>query len=122
MKTIYKSDNGRYFDTKKECVDYEISYYKLKMLSANSSYLHYKRITHKACCQNYEKILKQSFKDTKGMFNSVSNTKARKLYWELRNKYKKDMLRSVEYLKELKGKIKMTKQMMKECIDIKEPV
>lgn len=122
MKTIYKSDNGNEFETERECVDYEISYYRLKIISANNSYLYYKRITHKKYCSDYEKIIKQTFKDTKTLFGEISNTEARKLYWDLRKKYKRKMIVSIAYLKEIKKEIKKHREMMREYIDIKELV
>lgn len=126
MRIVYKSEtpNELVFDSLKDCLLHEKSYYIAQMYKCYCRYIDYKKLTHRKKFDDYLTFKKKSFLDFENNQNPISNTKKRKYYWQERLLRKAALKESENKLlalkKEWHGYIKLEKKTRAQLANILE--
>lgn len=118
MTIVFKAKDGRIFDRKESCLNYELRIQEDSLINKQNRYYNY-RNNHRCIFSRYLKIKNKTYKDVSD--KTKSNKYKRKLYWQVRSNAKKELIESekklmefkTEFFKEVKKYKKMREKYLK---------
>ena len=117
MTIVFRAEDGKIFEKKESCLNYELRIQEDSLINKQNRYYNY-RNNHRCIFSRYLKIKNKTYKDVSD--NTKSNKYKRKLYWQVRNNTKKELIESEKKLMELKmaffEEVKKYKEMRKKCL------
>ncbi len=120
MTIVFKAADGAIFEKKESCLYYELRIQEGILIEKQNSYYNY-RNKHRNIFNRYLKIKNKTYKGVVVVGETKSNKYKRKLYWQVRNNTKKELIESEKELMKFKmeffKEVKKYKKMRKECLN-----
>ena len=120
MTIVFKAEDGAIFERKESCLNYELRIQEGIIIEKQNSYHNY-RNKHRNIFNRYLKIKNKTYKDVVVVGAPKSNKYKRKLYWQVRNKTKKELIESEKELMKFKmaffKEVKKYKEMRKKYLN-----
>lgn len=118
MTIVFKANDGTIFARKETCLKYELRIQEDILIEKQSDYYEY-RNHHGYIFKKYLSVKNKTYKYISD--KTKSNKYKRKLYWQVRNNNKKELIESEKKLMKLKmaffAEVKKYKEMRKECLN-----